>query len=48
LDRSDVAVLDIDLGDVIFVDKSADVFDFAMVAWDFHELPSVPHCLSCN
>jgi hypothetical protein len=47
LDRSAVAVVDIDLGVVSFVDESAHVFNFAVVAWDLHELPYVPHCLSC-
>jgi hypothetical protein len=46
LDRSAVAAVDIDLGVVSFVDESAHVFDFTVVAWDFHELPSVTHCLS--
>jgi hypothetical protein len=45
--RSGVAAVDIDLGGVSYVDESAHVFDFAVVAWDFHELPSVPHFLSC-
>jgi hypothetical protein len=47
LDRSDVAAGDIDLGVVGFVDESVQGFDFAVVAWDLDELPSVPHCLSC-
>jgi hypothetical protein len=47
LDRSDVAAVDIDLGVVNFVDESTHVFDFSVVAWDFHELPCVPHCLPC-
>jgi hypothetical protein len=42
-----VAAVDIDLGVVSFVDKSAHVFDFAVVPWDLHELTLVPHCLSC-
>jgi hypothetical protein len=47
LDQSAVAAVDIDLGVVSFVDESVHVFNFAVVAWDFHELLSVPHCLSC-
>jgi hypothetical protein len=47
LGRYDVAAVDIDLGVVSFVDESVYVFDFAVVPWDFHELMSVPHCLSC-
>jgi hypothetical protein len=42
-----VAAVDIDLGVVSFVEESAHVFDFAVVPWDFHELTSLPHCLSC-
>jgi hypothetical protein len=42
-----VAAVDIDLGVVSFVKESANVFDFAVVPWDFHELTLVPHCLSC-
>jgi hypothetical protein len=45
--RSVVAAVDIDLGAVSFVEESAHVFDFAVVPWDFHELTSVPHYLSC-
>jgi hypothetical protein len=45
--QSSVAAVDIDLGVVSFVDESANVFDFAVVPWDFHELMSVPHFLSC-
>jgi hypothetical protein len=45
--RSVVAAVDIDLGVVSFVDESAHVFDFSVVPWGFHELTSVPHCLSC-
>jgi hypothetical protein len=47
LDRSAVAAVDIDLGVVSFVDESTHVFDFSVVPWDFHELPSVPHYLLC-
>jgi hypothetical protein len=47
VDRSIVAALDIDLRVVSFVEDSAHVFYFAAVPWDFHELGSVPHCLSC-
>jgi hypothetical protein len=47
LDRSAVTAADIDLGVVSFVDESAHVFDFAVVPWGFHELTSMPHCLSC-
>jgi hypothetical protein len=47
VDRSIVAAVDIDLRVVSFVEDSAHVFDFAAVPWDFHELRSVPHCLSC-
>jgi hypothetical protein len=47
LDRSAVAAVDIDLGVVSFVDESSHVFGFVMVPWDFHELKSLPHCLSC-
>jgi hypothetical protein len=47
LDRSAVAAVDIDLGVVSFVDENAHVFDFVVGPWNFHELTSVPHCLSC-
>jgi hypothetical protein len=47
VDRYIVAAVDIDLGVVSFVEDSAHVFDFAAVPWDFHELRSVPHLLSC-
>jgi hypothetical protein len=47
LDRSSVAAFDIDLGVVSFVDESSQVFDFAVVVWAFHQLPSVPHFFSC-
>jgi hypothetical protein len=47
VDRSIVAAVDIDLGVVSFVEKSAHVFVFAVVPWEFHELRSVPHFLSC-
>jgi hypothetical protein len=47
LDRSAVAAIDIDLGVVCFVDESGQGFFFAVVVLDFHELPYVPHCLSC-
>jgi hypothetical protein len=36
LDRSAVAAVDIDLGVVILVDESAHIFDFGVVAWDYH------------
>jgi hypothetical protein len=42
-----VAAVDVDLGIVSFVKESAHVFDFAVVPWNFHELTSVTHCLSC-
>jgi hypothetical protein len=45
--RSVVAAMGIDLGVVFFVDESAHVFDVAVVPWDYHELTSVPFCLSC-
>jgi hypothetical protein len=44
---SAVAAVDIDLGVESFVEKSAHIFDVAVVPWDFHELMSVPNCLSC-
>jgi hypothetical protein len=47
VDQSIVAAVDIDIRVVSFVEDSAHVFDFAAVPWDFHELRSVPHCLSC-
>jgi hypothetical protein len=47
LDRSVFGAVAIDHGVVIFVDESTHVLDFVMVPWDFHELTSVPHCLSC-
>jgi hypothetical protein len=47
VDRSIVAAVDIDLGVVSFSEDSAHVFDFAAAPWDFHELSSVPHFLSC-
>jgi hypothetical protein len=47
LDRSAVAAVDIDLRVVCFVDEYGQGFIFALVVLDFHELPSVPHCLSC-
>jgi hypothetical protein len=46
-DRYGVAVVDIDLGVVSFVDESAHVFDVVAVPWDFYKLTSVPHFLSC-
>jgi hypothetical protein len=48
LDQSAVAKVDIDLGVVSFVDESGQGRDVSMVAWYFHELPSVSHCLSCT
>jgi hypothetical protein len=47
VDRSIVSAVDIYLGVVSFVEDSAHVFDFAAVPWEFHELSSVPHGLSC-
>jgi hypothetical protein len=47
VDQSDVSAVYIDLGVVSFVEESAHVFDFVVVPWDFRELMSVPHCLSC-
>jgi hypothetical protein len=47
VDRSIVDAVDIDLGVVSFAEDSANVFDFADVPWDFHELSWVPHDLSC-
>jgi hypothetical protein len=47
VDRSIVAAVYIDLGVVSFVEESAHIFYCAVVPWDFHELMSVPHCLSC-
>jgi hypothetical protein len=47
LDRSALAAGNIDLGVVSFVDESSQVFDFAVISWDFHELSYVPHSLSC-
>jgi hypothetical protein len=47
VDRSVVAAVDIDLGVVSFVEDSAHVFDFVVVPWDFPELTSAPHYLSC-
>jgi hypothetical protein len=47
VERSIVTAVDIDLGVVSFTEDSAHVFDFAVVPWDFHELSSVPHGLSC-
>jgi hypothetical protein len=47
LDISDVAVVDIDLGVVCFVDESGQGFVFVVVVLDFHELSSVPHCMAC-
>jgi hypothetical protein len=45
LDRSTVAVVDIDLGVVCFVDEYDQGFVFAVVILDLHELQSVPHFL---
>jgi hypothetical protein len=47
VDHSIFSAVDNDLGVVSFVEDSAHVFDFAAVPWDFYELSSVPHCLSC-
>jgi hypothetical protein len=47
LDQSTVATVDIDLGIVCFVDESGQGFVFGLVVLDLHELPYVPHCLSC-
>jgi hypothetical protein len=46
LDRSAIAAVDINLGVVSLVDESGQGSHFAVVAWDFHELPSMPNCLS--
>jgi hypothetical protein len=48
VDQSIVAAVDIDLGVVSFAEDSAHVLDSAAVPWDFHELISVPHGLSCK
>jgi hypothetical protein len=47
LDQSDVAVVDIDLGVVCFVDESGQGFTFVVFFVVFHELLYMPHCLSC-
>jgi hypothetical protein len=47
LDRYAVAAVDIDLGVVCFGEESGQGFVFAVFLLVFHELPSVPHCLSC-
>jgi hypothetical protein len=46
LEQYAVAAVDIDLGVVCFVDESGEGFTFTVVVLDFHEFPSVHHCLS--
>jgi hypothetical protein len=46
-DRSMVAVVEIDLGVVSFVEDSPHALDFVAVPWDLHEFIAVPHGLSC-